>query len=74
MRSDNIERFKSKKFLIKFFGAYLLGILIAHTLIIIFRQEGFTITKLLSNIVPSIFGGLIGMLILYLLMNDKRFM
>lgn len=65
------ERLNSKKYQKYYWLAYMVGTLITSTLFT--AIDGFTITKLLRNFLPFAAGGTFGLIILFLLMKDKRF-
>lgn len=60
-----------KKYQKYYWLAYMVGTLITSTLFT--AIDGFTITKLLRNFLPFAAGGTFGLIILFLLMKDKRF-
>ena len=66
------ERLISKNYQVKFFLSWVLGATVAGIFIAFFTKEGFS--NFLHRIIAFSFGGLLGLVIMYFLLKDKRFM
>jgi len=65
------ERLNSKNYFKRFWLAYMVGTLIAS--LFFTAIEGLTFTTFLRKILPHAVGGTFGLIVIFLLLRDKRF-
>ncbi|WP_366923139.1 hypothetical protein MFMK1_003629 [Metallumcola ferriviriculae] len=67
------KRMKSPKYLVRQFVLMMLGGMAGTFIVMALTEETVTLRGYLYHIIPFLIGGIFGMVLLYFIMNDKRF-